>query len=701
MRKLLFAFLLFVFVASVAAVPPNQVHLSTTSDPSNSVTVTWQTYSSTSSTVQYGLTSTSLGSTLAGLQFTYPGYEGYLHNATFSGLTPSTTYYYRVGDGVDWNPAVGTFSFTTAPVAGSTAPFTVVAWGDQGQNPEVPLAASGINPNLTIIAGDLAYSSDEEGVDLFFDYLQPIASKVITLVAPGNHEYHDFGAGASTLTSFTNRFAFPSNSMYSYLNERAYSINYGNAHFAFLDLGARAGDSEDEVNSEDVKNWLDADLASLPAGITWKVVVLHFNFYSTSNSHPMRDAQNERRRFEPVFRNRGVDLIVQGHVHNYERMYPLADPDVAVDPDPRNLVYEADYIDPSYPTYIVAGTGGNCCYDLGTEAPWSVSNLEQRGYVKLAFSGNSMTEEFRSSSGALRDTFTISKSRLNTIIPYGSISSNSSNGTTPPPTGRNITNDTGGTNSTPLAPSGNTSVSPVANQFVDFSLSTPASVAMLPGSSASLDVTATQLLGVRSIASLAVSCPATVSCLFNVDANTFNFTSILFVSTLPSTPTGSYSITITATSGAVTRTSVIPLSIVSPLVCSENWQCDEFSTCNGDVQRRACVDVNRCGTAISKPVETIACGQCVEAWECTGWENCAAGTQARQCIDVANCGTQVGKPVEAIQCAISPSGTPFEPSVTQGIPVVAGPNSASEGNFINSAFTSIVSFFSWVTDLFR
>ncbi len=248
MRKIiLFTFLLFVFVASVAAVPPNQVHLSTTGDPSTSVTISWQTYSSTASTVQYGLSS-ALGTMITGSEFTYAGSEGYLHSATLAGLIPSTTYYYRVGDGTDWNPTVGTFSFTTAPVLGSTLPFTVVAWGDQGRNPEVPLGAAAINPNLTIIAGDLAYSSDEEGVDLFFDYLQPVASKSITMVAPGNHEYRDFGSGASELIPFTNRFAFPSNPMYSYLNERAYSINYGNAHFAFLDLGSSPGDQDDEVN---------------------------------------------------------------------------------------------------------------------------------------------------------------------------------------------------------------------------------------------------------------------------------------------------------------------------------------------------------------------------------------------------------------------------------------------------------------------
>ncbi len=693
MRKILFfAFLLFFFVASVAAVPPNQVHLSTTSDPSNSITVTWQTYSSTSSTVQYGVTQV-LGSIIEGSQFTYAGYDGYLHSATLSSLTPGTTYYYKVGDGVNWSEV---FSFTTAPVVGSTASFTVVAWADQGRNAEVPLAAAAINPNLTIIAGDLAYSSDEEGVDLFFDYLQLIASKTIAMVAPGNHEYNEFGSGSSTLTGFTNRFAFPSNAMHSYLNERAYSINYGNAHFAFLDLGSSAGDQDDEVDSEDVKAWLDADLASVPIGVTWKVVVLHFNFYSTSDSHPIRDMQNERKRFEPVFRNRGVDLVIQAHVHNYERMYPLADPDVATNPSPSNLVYETDYVDPSYPTYLLAGTGGNCCYNLGSTAPWSVSNLEERGYVKLVFSGSTLTEEFRAINGSLRDTFTITKSRVDTIIPYGSTSNSSintstSHNTTTPPRDNGNTSPPG---SGSISNSGN-----VTAQF-DFSLSALSSVAVLQGSSGSVNVTATQLLGVRSSALLSVSCPSVISCLFSTNADSFNFTSTLFLSTLPTTLTGIYPITVNATSGGITRSVSISLSVVSPSVCSENWQCGVFSSCTAGFQNRTCVDNNYCGTAISKPVEVIACGQCVETWQCTGWGNCAAGLQSRICNDVARCGTFTSKPVEEIQCAIPPSSTAFQPSVTQGSSVVAG-NAGGEGNFINSAITTIVSFFSWVTDLFR
>ena len=141
--------------------------------------------------------------------------------------------------------------------------------------------------------------------------------------------------------------------------------------------------------------------------------------------------------------------------------------------------------------------------------------------------------------------------------------------------------------------------------------------------------------------------------------------------------------------------------MVSPSTCGENWQCGGFSSCTAGFQNRTCLDVNNCGTAISKPVEVIACGQCVEVWECTGWGNCAAGLQSRTCSDVANCNAFAGKPVEEIQCAILPSSMVFQPSVTEGSSIVAGSAAGGEGNLINSAITTIVSFFSWVSDLFR
>ncbi len=630
MRKILLA--LIFFVVSVAAVSPNQIHLSTTSDPSNSISITWQTPSSTASSVEYGLSS-SLGSSVSGSQYQYSGYNGYMHVATLSSLTPGTAYYYRVGDGTDWSAV---YSFKTAPAVGSTAPFTLVTWGDQGyRNEEVPNAAAAINPDLVAIAGDLAYSGDEDDVDEFFESEQLLASKAILMAAPGNHEYNEFGPNSDTLNSFVNRFAFPSNSMYSYLNERTYSFNYGNAHFAFLDLGRSVGDDEDQVNSDNVAAWLDADLAAVPSGITWKVIVLHFNLYSSSDSHSMDGAQDERRRFEPIFRSRGVDLVIYGHVHAYERMYPLADPDVATDPDGDNVVYETDYVDPAYPVYLLAGTGGNCCYDRGGGVPWSVVALAETGYVKLVFSGNTLSQEFRSPAQALRDSFTITK---NTPINSGTnASANVSSSIN--------TSSTGSSSS--------------STQLFDFVVSVPSSVSMLQGNSAVLAINGTQLFGPLQTASLYVDCPAGVSCSFNTTSAQFNFSANLFISTSSSTPVGNSPITISATSAGITHSVVLTLNVYSPISCTETWQCTGWSSCIDNLQMRTCIDLNNCETNANPPPE-----------------------QEKQCNL-----EQVSQPVRPnVQ-----NGLPI---------VFGGGEQPREGNFLNSIIAIIVSFFSWLVGLF-
>lgn len=44
-----------------------------------------------------------------------------------------------------------------------------------------------------------------------------------------------------------------------------------------------------------------------------------------------------------------------------------------------------------------------------------------------------------------------------------------------------------------------------------------------------------------------------------------------------------------------------------PETCTENWTCDDWSTCENNSQTRTCVDSNACGTISNKPATTQAC----------------------------------------------------------------------------------------------
>ena len=42
-------------------------------------------------------------------------------------------------------------------------------------------------------------------------------------------------------------------------------------------------------------------------------------------------------------------------------------------------------------------------------------------------------------------------------------------------------------------------------------------------------------------------------------------------------------------------------------VCSENWQCSEWSDCENEIQTRTCTDLNSCGTSNGKPTTEQQC----------------------------------------------------------------------------------------------
>lgn len=85
-----------------AGAPPEQVHLSVAGTDSSQMGVAWTTLDAPTSVVQYGTSPDSLDMTATGNvdTYTFAGWIGMLHTATMTDLKASTTYYYRVGDGV-------------------------------------------------------------------------------------------------------------------------------------------------------------------------------------------------------------------------------------------------------------------------------------------------------------------------------------------------------------------------------------------------------------------------------------------------------------------------------------------------------------------------------------------------------------------------------------------------------------------------
>ena len=116
-----------------------------------------------------------------------------------------------------------------------------------------------------------------------------------------------------------------------------------------------------------------------------------------------------------------------------------------------------------------------------------------------------------------------------------------------------------------------------------------------------------------------------------------------------------------------------------PPVCTEDWTCDDWSTCSNNTQTRTCTDANSCGTTTNRPALTQSCTvtpppTCTENWTCSGWSACNNGTQTQTCTDSNNCGTTTNRPALSQSCTVTP------PPPTSGAVYYVDFNGGSDSN---------------------
>ena len=267
-------------------------------------------------------------------------------------LPPGGTFQYRVLKG-------GQVVFSArghAPKSAGQA-YRFVAFGDcgAGTKEQKPLArqAFAAAADFVMIPGDIVY---ERG--LIVDYRKkfwpvynaddvsdagvPLIRSVPFVAAPGNHDldtrdldrypdalayyyYWDqplngpLGEEGGPLVpvlkaSETNRHAFLAGAGDAYPRMANFSFDYGNAHWTILD-------SNPYVNWTDasLKSWVASDLAGAQ-NATWRFVVFHHPGFNSSREH---FEQQQMRLLAPIFEAGKVDVVFNGHVHNYQRSYPL------------------------------------------------------------------------------------------------------------------------------------------------------------------------------------------------------------------------------------------------------------------------------------------------------------------------------------------------------------------------------------------
>jgi hypothetical protein len=354
------------------------------------------------------------------------------HEVTVTGLSPKTAYAYAVGQPAGLlSPPDATYRFVTPPLAGAAGSVRVWVVGDSGENGTAAAAvrdrfeawSAARPPDLWLMLGDNAYSSgtDADYQSGCFNQYPVEMRKWPLFPTRGNHDVLYSGPGNDYLDFFT----LPSLGQCGGVpsgTESYYSYDWGNVHFICLD-----SEGSDRTLGGPMIMWLRQDLAATNAA--WIVCYWHHPPY-TKGSHDSDDPtdsggrlQDMRQNVLPILDSTGVDLVLSGHSHSYERSYLLnghyglsttltlamkvGAGDGRVDGIGAYTKLHAGKHPFEGAVYTVAGSSSKT--DPVSPMPCMVASISTLGSLVLDFSGNRLDARFLDATGAVRDSFAIVK----------------------------------------------------------------------------------------------------------------------------------------------------------------------------------------------------------------------------------------------------------------------------------------------------
>lgn len=394
----------------------------------NSAIVKWRTMLPANSVVKYGTDSTQLSQMVESTTVLND------HSVKLIDLKPNTKYYYSISSNLGPIQGNGRNFFITHPPIGTAAKTLIWAIGDAGMGNATHKAVrdaffkfnNNQDPNLWLMLGDNAYYSgqDAEYQTGLFDIYPDFAKHNACFPTFGNHDsYGSLPTPGNETGPFFNVFDLPSAGEYSTLasnTETYYSYNYANMHFVSLDGNA----SQQILRNTAMLEWLMKDLESNKQ--TWTIVYFHHPAY-TKGSHDSDDSTAEFELFHvrevivPILEQYGVDLVLNGHSHSYERSkfinghYGKSETfndSMIVQSGNGRKDGDGPYLKRKGAhkgiVYVVAGsscqTGGG---DLNHPAMYK--SLDKAGSFLIQVEGDELTGAFLSDSSAILDYFSIKK----------------------------------------------------------------------------------------------------------------------------------------------------------------------------------------------------------------------------------------------------------------------------------------------------
>ena len=276
-----------------------------------------------------------------------------VYTASLTGLRPGERLRYTLlGDGKSL------FQGEVSAPKSDAQPYTFAVFGDCGadtpEEAQIAYQAYRTKPDMIVMTGDLVYSSGRvsEYRKNFFPYYTselaspkngaPLLSSSLVVACPGNHDILNraFDRFPDLLAYFyywsqplngplkesgmkstptlsgpePRQAAFLAAAGPNYPRMANYSYDYGNAHVTVLDANGYV-----DWNDPMLRSWLKADLAA-GAKKTWRFVVYHQPGFHSSRSH---QGEKQMRAVADLFEAGKVDVVFNGHVHNYQRSMPI------------------------------------------------------------------------------------------------------------------------------------------------------------------------------------------------------------------------------------------------------------------------------------------------------------------------------------------------------------------------------------------
>lgn len=357
------------------------------------------------------------------------------HTARIIGLEPDTKYYYEIGTEdellVESNP---NHYFISAPEADSANATRIWVLGDIGWPTEELQQVRdhyyeytrGRHTDMCLLLGDIAYSHgrDHEYQAPLFDMFKDLVCHTATWPTYGNHDSYCSDCDSTLWTGpYFEIFKVPNTGQAGGIpsySKAYYSFDYGDIHLISLN-------SMDWSGSQ-MREWLYADLSESES--KWTIVFWHHPPYSRGayNSDVTAKLALMRTEILPILERYGVDLVLTGHNHCYERSYLIDGHYGTADTLEESMIISHSdgtsagggiYIKPSLtrqPNEGAVHVAMGCASiikDGELDHPVMCKSVSDFGALVVDIAGNQLNASMINNNGDIIDKFTIQKGNNN------------------------------------------------------------------------------------------------------------------------------------------------------------------------------------------------------------------------------------------------------------------------------------------------